>query len=231
MSGPGIIIRFRTSMTMWSALLRVLNPPSETRAMGFAGLAPIDAFLQRRRVPVIAGTLAVVILASPLLAFLPFDFNPLHLQNPKAEAVATYLELRHDPQTGANAVEVIKPDLAAAEASAKRLAELPEVAQTRTVANFVPDDQPQKLGFIRQIAAAIGPALRPKQMQPPPSDTDNVATLRLTAQTLSQFAALGGAGGEAAKRLSELLAQLAQADPAARQRVEAAVVVPLNLSL
>src|SRR5204863_446560 len=82
-----------------------LNPPGEPRAMGFAGLAPIDAFLQRRRVPVIAGTLAVVILASPLLAFLPFDFNPLHLQNPKAEAVATYLELRHDPQTGANAVE------------------------------------------------------------------------------------------------------------------------------
>src|SRR5438270_635208 len=223
-AGPGMIIAFLTSITLLPALLRVLNPPGEPRAMGFAGLAPIDAFLQRRRVPVIAGTLAVVILASPLLAFLPFDFNPLHLQNPKAEAVATYLELRHDPQTGANAVEVIKPDLAAAEASAKRLAELPEVAQTRTVANFVPDDQPQKLGFIRQIAAAIGLALRPKQMQPPPSDTDNVAALRSTAQTLSQFAALGGAGGEAAKRLSELLAQLAQADRAARQRVEAAVV-------
>ena len=230
-AGPGMIIAFLTSITLLPALLRVLNPPGEPRAMGFAGLAPIDAFLQRRRVPVIAGTLAVVILASPLLAFLPFDFNPLHLQNPKAEAVATYLELRHDPQTGANAVEVIKPDLAAAEASAKRLAELPEVAQTRTVANFVPDEQPQKLGFIRQIAAAIGPALRPKQMQPPPSDTDNVAALRSTAQTLSQFAALGGAGGEAAKRLSELLAQLAQADPAARQRVEAAVVTPLKLSL
>src|SRR2546423_15246751 len=94
MSGPGIIIRFRTSMTMWSALLRVPNPPGEPRAMGFAGLAPIDAFLQRRRVPVIAGTLAVVILASPLLAFLPFDFNPLHLQNPKAEAVAGSEERR-----------------------------------------------------------------------------------------------------------------------------------------
>src|SRR5438874_7664209 len=230
-AGPGMLIAFLTSITLLPALLRVLNPPGETRPMGFAGLAPVDAFLQRRRVPVIVGTLAVVILASPLLAFLPFDFNPLHLQNPKAEAVATYLELRHDPQTGANAAEIVKPDLPSAEAAARRLAQLPEVAQARTLANFIPADQPQKLGFIRQIAAAIGPALRPKQMQPPPSDTDNVAALRSTAQTLSQFAALGGAGGEAAKRLSELLTQLAQADRAARQRVEAAVVVPLNLSL
>jgi uncharacterized protein len=230
-AGPGMIIAFLTSITLLPALLRVLNPPGEPHAMGFAGLAPIDKFLQRRRVPVVAGTLAVVILASPLLAFLPFDFNPLHLQNPKAEAVATYLELRHDPQTGANAVEVIKPDLASADAAAKRLAELPEVAQTRTLGNFIPTDQQQKLGLIQQIAAAIGPALRPKQMQPPPSDAENVAALRATAQSLSQFAALGGTGGDAAKRLADLLTQLAQADPMARQRAEAAVTAPLKLSL
>ena len=230
-AGPGMIIAFVTSITLLPALLRVLNPPGETRAMGFTALAPVDSFLQRRRVPVVVGTLAVVILASPLLAFLPFDFNPLHLQNPKAEAVATYLELRHDPQTGANAAEIIEPDLSAAEASAKRLAELPEVAQTRTLATLIPADQPQKLDLIRQIGAAIGPALHPKQMQPPPSDADNVAALRLTADSLSQFAVLGGAGGDAAKRLADLLTQLAQADPAARQRVEAAVVTPLKLSL
>jgi hopanoid biosynthesis associated RND transporter like protein HpnN len=230
-AGPGMIIAFLTSITLLPALLRVLNPPGEPREMGFAGLAPVDRFLQRRRVPVIAATLVVVVLASPLLAFLPFDFNPLHLQNPNSEAVATYLELRHDPQTGANAVEIVKPDLNAAEASARRVAELPEVAQTRTLANFIPADQQQKLGLIRQIAAAIGPALRPKQMQPPPSDADTVAALQSTAGSLSQFAALGGAGGDAAKRLAELLTQLAQADPSARQRVEAAVVVPLKLSL
>src|SRR5436305_254951 len=111
---------------LWLALRssRVLNPPGELRPMGFAGLAPIDRFLQRQRVAVVGVTLAVVILASPLLAFLPFDFNPLHLQNPNSEAVATYLELRRDPQTGANAAEIIKPDLAAAEASAQRLSRL-----------------------------------------------------------------------------------------------------------
>ncbi|MBV9152093.1 MAG: MMPL family transporter [Alphaproteobacteria bacterium] len=230
-AGPGMIIAFLTSITLLPALLRVLNPPGEPHAMGFAGLAPVDRFLQRHRVPVVAATLGIVIAASPLLAFLPFDFNPLHLQNPNSEAVATYLELRRDPQTGANAVEVIKPDLAAAQASAQRLAELPEVAQTRTLTNFIPADQDKKLGLIRQMAAAIGPALKPKQAVAAPSDTETVGALLSTAGTLSQFAALGGEGGDAAKRLAGLLAQLAQADPSIRQRVEAAVVTPLKLSL
>ncbi len=230
-AGPGMLIAFLTSITLLPALLRVLNPPGETRPMGFAGLAPVDRFLQRQRVPVVAITLAVVILASPLLAFLPFDFNPLHLQNPKSEAVATYLELRHDPQTGANAAEIVKPDLTSAEAAARRLAQLPEVAQTRTLANFIPADQPQKLASIRQIAAAVGAALNPKQTLPPPSDADTIAVLLSTAGGLSQFAALGGSGGEAAKHLAELLTQLGQADPAARQRVEAAIIAPLKLSL
>ena len=230
-AGPGMIIAFLTSITLLPALLRVLNPPGEPRPMGFAGLAPVDRFLQRHRVPVVAVTLGVVILASPLLAYLPFDFNPLHLQNPNSEAVATYLELRRDPQTGANAVEVIKPNLSSAETSAQRLAALTEVAQARMLTNFIPADQEQKIALVRRIATAIGPSLNPKQTVPPPSDADTVAALLSTAGSLSQFAALGGEGGDAANRLSGLLTQLAQADPAVRQRVEAAVVVPLKLSL
>src|SRR5207248_164713 len=94
--------------------------------------------------------LAAAATALGFVAFLPFDFNPLHLQNPNSEAVATFLELRHDPQTGANAAEIIKPDLASAEASANQLAGLPEVAQARTLVNFIPADQERKLALIRQ---------------------------------------------------------------------------------
>jgi len=78
---------------------------------------------------IVVTTILVVVLASPLLWFLPFDFNPLHLRNPKVESVATFLELRKDPQAGANAIEIIAPDLSAADATAKRLASLPQVAQ------------------------------------------------------------------------------------------------------
>ena len=56
--------------------------------------------------PIIVGTLAVVVAGLPLLYFMKFDFNPMNLRNPKAELIATFLDLRKDPNTGANAIDV-----------------------------------------------------------------------------------------------------------------------------
>lgn len=205
-AGPGMIIAFLVSITLLPALLQVLNPPVEPRAMGFAGLAPVDHFLQRYRIPVVAITLGVVLLASPLLLFLPFDFNPLHLQNPNSEAVATFLELRRDPQTGANAIEIMVPDLGAADRTAQRLSALPEVAQARTLSNLVPADQDRKLALIRELAPALQPSLNPQQTKPAPTDRETVQTLVSTAASLTQFAPTSqGPGGQAATRLAGAL--------------------------
>lgn len=231
-AGAGMIVAFLTSITLLPALLAVLNPPGEGRAMGFASLAPVDNFLQRYRVAIVAGTVGIVVLASPLLYWLPFDFNPLHLQNPKAESVATFLELRRDPQTGANAIEIAEPDLKSADAAAARLSAIPEVALTRTASSFIPADQDKKIAAIRQMAAALAPALKPAKSQPPPTDQDNIAALQASAGALAQFGATGpGPGATAAKRLSDLLTRLAQADPAARQRATAAFAAPLKVAL
>src|SRR5207244_8358508 len=126
------------------ALLFVLKPPAEPWPMEFAALAPVDRFLERHRIPVVVTTILLVVLASPLLIFLPFDFNPLHLRNPKVESVATFLELRKDPRTGANAVEILAPDLGAADATAKRLSTLPEVDKNETLSRLDPTEQASK---------------------------------------------------------------------------------------
>jgi len=121
-AGCGMTVAFLASITVLPALLTVLRPPGEPHPMGFAALAPVDWFLQRYRIPIVVTTILVVTLTSPLLLCLPFDFNPLHLRNPNAESVATFLELRKDPQAGANAIEIIAPNLAAADTTAKHLA-------------------------------------------------------------------------------------------------------------
>src|SRR4029077_4901548 len=187
-AGCGMIIALLTSITLLPALLMVLHPPGEPRPMGFAALAPVDRFLQRHRVPIVIATILVVILASPLLLFLPFDFNPLHLRNPKPESVATFLELRKDPQTGANAIEIIAPDLAAAEAAATRLASLPQVSQANPLGRLVPVDQEQKLGLIRETAEALKTSINPKELSPPPTDQENIAALTSTADSLTKAA-------------------------------------------
>src|SRR5215469_12229916 len=121
-AGCGMIIAFLTSITLLPALLTVLKPPAELQPMGFAALAPVDWFLQRYRIPVIGTTLALVAAASPLLVSLPFDFNPLHVRNPDASSVATFLDLRRDAGTGANSIEIMAPDLRAADNISQRLA-------------------------------------------------------------------------------------------------------------
>src|SRR6202043_264389 len=231
-AGGGMIIAFLTSITLLPALLTVRNPPAEPQPMGFAALAPVDWFVQRYRIPVVGTTLLVVVLASPLLLFLRFDFNPLHLRNPNAPSVATFLDLRRDVQTGANAVEIMAPNLGEAKAVAQRLSTVPQVARTMTIDDLVPRNQDEKLQLINAAAEKIGPSLSPGEVKPPPTDSENVAALSSTASELSAVAGADqGAGAAAAKRLSGLLLQLAKSDPSVRQRVEEGIVGPLRFSL
>jgi hypothetical protein len=227
-----MIIAFFSSITLLPALLTLLRPPGEPHPMGFAALAPVDWFIRRHRMPIVVTTILVIVLASPLLLFLPFDFNPLHLRNPKAESVATFLELRKDPQTGANAIEIVAPDLGAADAIAKRLSILPDVAQAQTLSRLVPTDQEQKLALIRDASEALKTSINPAEVARPPSDQENIEALTSTADRLSAVAEkANGPGAEAARHLSALLLRSAKSEPAVRTAVEQAVVGPLNVSL
>ena len=231
-AGIGMIVAFLASITVLPAQLTLLKPPGEPHEMGFAALAPVDRLMARHRMPIVVITILVVMLASPLLLSLPFDFNPLHLQDPKAESVATYLELRNDPQTGANAIELEAPDLRAADAEARRIAALPQVSRTMTLSGFIPDDQDQKIELIRAAADTIDASLNPEKVEPPPTDQENVEALSSTADGLTKSAADNhGPGADAALRLSGQLSKLTQADPSARMRAQSAIAEPLTLSL
>jgi hopanoid biosynthesis associated RND transporter like protein HpnN len=233
-AGVGMIIAFFTSITLLPALLAVLNPPGEPRPMGFVVLAPMDRFLDRRRREILLGTLLVVGLASPLLLFLRFDFSLLHLRNPKFESVATYLELASDPRTGAYAIDVVAPDLVAADATAQRISALPQVSRAITLSNFIPEHQDAKLKLIGDAAEKIGPSLNPKEIEPAPTDKENLDALAATTDDLAKAAEdelQPGPGAAAAKRLSGLLRQLAAGDRALRDRAEAVFVAPLRFSL
>ena len=159
-AGLGMIIAFLGSITVLPALLMIFNPPGESEPLGYAALAPVDNFMERHRMPILIGSAAAVIAAAlPLLYFLKFDFNPIDLRNPKAESIATYLDVRSDPAVGANAVDVLASSSQDAAQIAQRLSKVPEVSSVRTLASFVPADQDKKLALINNAARALLPAL------------------------------------------------------------------------
>jgi uncharacterized protein len=231
-AGIGMLIAFATSITVLPALLAIIKPPREPHPLGFTALAPIDRFLEKHRVPVVIGTFLTVAFASPLLLYLRFDFDPMHLRSSRVESVAAYYELRKDPATGANAIDIVANDLDAANAMAHRISELSQVAKARTLSAFIPDDQNAKLKLVNAAAAALDKSLNPSQTISPPTDQDNVKSLQTAADDLAKAAGhQSGPGANAARRLSLLLTELAMGDAAVRQRAERAFSEPLRFTL
>jgi hopanoid biosynthesis associated RND transporter like protein HpnN len=231
-AGAGMLIAFFSSITVLPALLNIFNPPGEKEPVGYAFLAPVDHFLEKHRVPIIVGTLAVVIAGLPLLYFMKFDFNPMNLRNPNAESIATYLDLRKDPNTGANAIDVLTKSESEAKAIEAKLSKLPEVARVRSLDSFVPEDQPAKLKLIAQGAKVLGPALNPDQIDAPPSDQENVEALNSTVANLRRTAGdAKGPGAVASRRLADALANLANSDEQTRNRAQSIFVAPLKITL
>jgi hopanoid biosynthesis associated RND transporter like protein HpnN len=227
-AGCGMLIAFFCSITLVPAMLAWLNPPGETAPVGFQGLAPLDDFLQRHRIAVIAGTILVVLAGTPLLLHLPFDFNPVNLQSPDSASVVTYRQLQSDPETSGNDAEMLASSLEQADAAAKHLAGLPEVSRALTLSSFIPSEQQAKIGALKAASQGIGEALNPPNQAPAPSDQENVTAIQNAADDLSR--AIGnstGAPAEAARRVSDQLKRLAGANADIRGKAEAALVPPL----
>jgi hypothetical protein len=214
------------------ALLSLLNPPGEKEPVGYAFLAPVDQFLEKHRVLIVVGTLLIAAAGLPLLYFLRFDFNPINLRNPNVESIATFLDLRKDPNTGANAINVMTHSEADAKKIEERLSKLPEVLRVMSLDSFVPEDQPEKLKLIAQGAKVLNPALNPESIDEPPSDADNVEALKGTAESLRKAAGdAKGPGAMAARRLADDLTRLADSDEARREKTQSIFVTPLKVVL
>jgi hopanoid biosynthesis associated RND transporter like protein HpnN len=228
-AGVGMLIAYVTSITVLPALIAVLNPPGEAEPIGYKALAPVDWFLQEYRIPVIVGTLAVAVLGAPLLYFLTFDFDPIHLRSPETESISTILELGDDPRAGISAVNVVAKSLDEAVGVAEKLQKLPEVSQTQTLLSFVPQDQDKKLALIEELSRQLAPALGRPGSSKAPTDGENVAALNGMADQLNKIAGNAtGPGADAARRLAGNAVKLAQASEEIRARAKTVFIVPME---
>jgi hopanoid biosynthesis associated RND transporter like protein HpnN len=232
-AGTGMIVAFVTSITLLPALLAVLRPGGEREAVGYAALAPLDRFLKQRRYAVLAAAAVLAVASLLLVPKLRFDFNPLNLRSTQAESVATLLDLMKSPDTTPNTIEVMAPTLPDAATLSERLSALPDVNRVLTLASFIPEQQDAKLALLGDAAMLLDPALNPLDVKAPPTDSENIAAMRRTAHALEQAAGIAPASVAAtdAARLAKALTTLANAEPAARERLRDALVPGLAVTL
>jgi hopanoid biosynthesis associated RND transporter like protein HpnN len=167
-AGAGMIIAVFFNLTLLPALMSLLKLGPEPKAIGFRTLAPLDRFLLRQRRLVLTIGTALGVVSILLLPRLDFDFNPLNLMDPHAEAVSVMLELMKNPDTTPNTIDVLTPNVAAAVAVADKAGKLPEVSRAVTIESYIPEDQDQKLEILDDAASLIGPTLEPPRIMPPP---------------------------------------------------------------
>jgi hopanoid biosynthesis associated RND transporter like protein HpnN len=191
-------------------------------------MAPLDRLLLRRRKAVL-GWFAVSMVASiAILPLVRFDFNPMHLRNPRFEAMATLNDLMRDPDRNPNVIDILAPNIAEAQHLAARLEKLPDVGGVITAATFVPADQHAKLAAIGNAQALLDLTLNPILPALPPTDAEMVNALRQSAAALR---GQSGPAGANARRLATEFDALAAAGPAARTAAQAMLVQPLGVML
>jgi hopanoid biosynthesis associated RND transporter like protein HpnN len=225
-------VAFVLSLTVLPALLMLLKPRGEADEVGSPRLAVADHFLQRHRKPIAIVAAILAVGGAALLTQLHFDFNPLHLRNPKSESVATLLDLMKDPLNAPNTIDILAPSLDAAEKTQAKLSALPEVAQVLTLKSFIPDDQDAKLALISDAAMLLDTTINPFFEAPPPSDAETVAALRNTVTHLRKAAVTAkGPASADALNLAAVLERLANGSKDTRVRAGEIMVPPLKTML
>ncbi|WP_454885519.1 MMPL family transporter [Sphingomonas oryzagri] len=230
-AGIGMVIALAFAVTLLPALLMLLKPGAPQAELGNPKLAWLDDLLLRRRKLVLGLFGLSMLLSIASLFWVRFDFNPLHLRNPSFEAMATLNELMADPDRDPNTIDILTPNLPAAQALAAKLSKLPEVGHAVTAASFVPDDQAPKLAAIGNAQTLLDFSLNPFAPLLPASDAETVAALRHTAQGLRQAATGQDRPDTDARRLAAAFDRLAASSAEARAKASAMLVPPLTVML
>ena len=157
-AGMGMLIAYVTSVTVLPALLTILHPPGEEEAIGYRVLAPVDRFLERHRIPVIAGTLLVAIGGCRCsITCTSTSTRSICAARPsnRSRRSSTCGPIRRSAPTRSTWCCRMSNDVSQV---AERLRKIPEVDKVTTIADFVPDGQERKLALDPRPGAAVADA-------------------------------------------------------------------------
>jgi hopanoid biosynthesis associated RND transporter like protein HpnN len=250
-AGLGMVVAFVLAITFLPALIKLVKPAGEAERVGFSAFAPADKFLRENRKKVLLWGAAIGVVGVIAQIIFPpqFDANPLDLRSTKVESMSTLNDLFKDPDTSPNSIDVLAPNLAAADKLAKKIVDSdaaeakanhrePLIGMALTLSTFIPEDQPKKLAIIQDTAMLLDATVNPFEVKPAPSDAEIVDSLKTAAKGLHEAAAAQAAKGKEsaadkearhdAIRLANALDSLAKAPAEKRLAATDALIPGLN---
>ena len=158
-AGSGMFIALFANMTVLPALLILFPLTPSQRRSDPAFIAKLSEFFRTHARRVIWVAVVLGMAAALLVPRARFDFDPLNLKDPQTESVSVLFDLMQEPDANPYSITVLAGSLTEAQTTAAKLSKLPEVRSVRTVADYLPADQDEKLDMIGSMALFLVPAL------------------------------------------------------------------------
>ena len=210
-SGTGMLIALFANLTLLPALL-TLFPPHPPRPSGVVRsfATRFSRLIQSHARPIVWGALALAVGSALLLPQARFVADPDKLKDPDSESVSALNDLRQLEVGATTFLNVLSENLTDAESLARRAAQLDSVGGTRTLADFLPSDQDEKLEIVDTLALVLEPAFT-GAVTPPPSPADMARAVGGFEEKLRALAVFPDeAASVAANRLLSALASWPQ---------------------
>lgn len=163
-SGTGMFISLFANLTVLPALL-TLFPMKKNKDMVSSPGKTLLSLPYKYFRAIIIGAVMLGLGAAVLLPKVSFDYNPLNLYSKTSESIIAIKELFKKTETQPWTISVLAKDREKARSLAKRLRTLKEVGEAITLSDFVPQDQPEKLRNISDMALFMPPKLNDVTMK------------------------------------------------------------------
>ena len=162
-SGTGMFISLIVTLTLLPALLALVPLRAKTTAGSEASATNLNTSLgmrlaalpQTRRRAVLSLAVVAAVAAIAVLPQVHFNADALDLRDPTSESVETYRELLADPDASPQSLVSLTTSLQDAEQLSQQLSNLPEVKQALSLADFVPQDQAEKIAIIEDLSFTL----------------------------------------------------------------------------
>ncbi|MCK4818488.1 MMPL family transporter, partial [bacterium] len=150
-SGTGMFINFFANIAILPALLH-LTPLKKGKNRPLSISKRLLILPDKYAGMIAAGAIILGLVAAALLPKVYFDFNPLNLSNQSAESVVTAKELFKSGKTSPWTISILAGNLTQAKQLASELRGLKEVERAITIADFIPENQTEKLDIVSDMA-------------------------------------------------------------------------------